>query len=116
VFEIPGLGNHAANYKGCTIHKEIQKRKFPTLRPKQYQETNMETNIQPPLVQQGRSYAQIARENTQQTQQNQNTIQQTQAEILLAQAIAKMEQMMTVVMESTNNMTKMITALITEIT
>jgi hypothetical protein len=37
-----------------------------------------------------------------------------QAEILLAQAIAKMEQMMTVVMESIN-MTKMITALITKI-
>jgi hypothetical protein len=74
----------------------------------------MATNTQPPLVQQGRSYAETAKENTQQTQQNQNTIQQTQAEILLAQAIAKMEQMMTVVMESRNNMTKMITALITK--
>jgi hypothetical protein len=58
------LGIHPANYKGYTIHKEIQKRKFPTLRPKQYQEKNMATNIQLPLVQQGRFCAQIARENT----------------------------------------------------
>lgn len=28
-------GNHPANYKGCTVHKEMQKRKFPPLRPKQ---------------------------------------------------------------------------------
>jgi hypothetical protein len=109
------LGNHPANYKGCTIYKEIKKLRFPTLRPKQYQETDMATNIQPPLVQQERSYAQIARENTQQIQQNQKTIQQTQAEILLAQAIAKMEQIMTVFMESINNTTKMIKALVTKI-
>lgn len=72
----------------------------------------MKTSIQPPSVQQGRSYAQISREDTQQMQ---NTTQQTLAEILLAQAIDKMEQMMTVVVESINNMTKMITALITKI-
>lgn len=75
----------------------------------------MKTSIQPPSVQQGRSYAQIAREDTQQMQQIQNTTQQTLAEILLAQAIDKTEQMMTVVVESINNMTKMITALITKI-
>jgi hypothetical protein len=34
------------------------------LRPKQYQETNMATNIQPPLVQKGQSYARESLEKT----------------------------------------------------
>jgi hypothetical protein len=29
-------GNHPANYKGCTVYKELQQKTFPSLRPKQY--------------------------------------------------------------------------------
>jgi hypothetical protein len=29
-------GNHPANYKGCTVYKDPQKKPYPPLRPKQY--------------------------------------------------------------------------------
>ncbi|CAG4950937.1 unnamed protein product [Colias eurytheme] len=38
-------GNHPANYKGCSIYKELQKQKYPPLRNKTYV-TNSITNLQ----------------------------------------------------------------------
>lgn len=44
-------GNHPANYKGCTVYKELQQKKYPTVRPK-----NATRTI--PSVQHGVTYSQ----------------------------------------------------------
>jgi hypothetical protein len=54
-------GNHPANYKGCTVYKDLQRKTYPPLRLKQY--------TPPALIQQtlhtqpGVSYAQITSKN-----------------------------------------------------
>ena len=42
-------GNHPANYKGCTIYKELQEKQFPPLRPKLYTPPTYQ-QIQPGLL------------------------------------------------------------------
>lgn len=113
-------GNHPANYKGCTIRKEIQKRKFPPLRPKTNQEAKeaptqaTASNLPSNPVEKERSYAQAVKANTQKEQQNLDEFQKNQP--VLTHLITKMEQMMTVIMESMSNMTKMITLLMSKLT
>jgi hypothetical protein len=54
-------GNHPSNYKGCTVYKDLQRKTYPSLRPKQY--------TPPALIQQtshtqpGVSYAEIISKN-----------------------------------------------------
>jgi len=54
-------GNHPANYKGCTIYKDLQKRHFPTLRKNEITtkpQSQIElARIQSKTVQPGRTYA-----------------------------------------------------------
>jgi hypothetical protein len=60
-------GNHPANYKGCMVYKDLQKKTFPPLGPKIY--------IPPPNLKQtshtqpGATYAQIANSNSYSHQQ-----------------------------------------------
>jgi hypothetical protein len=56
-------GNHPANYKGCTVYKDLQKKKtFPALRPKQY---TPPTPLQQTLhTQPGITYAQVTKNTT----------------------------------------------------
>jgi len=54
-------GNHPANYKGCTIYKDLQKRHFLTLRKKKIT-TKSQSQVEPAriqseTVQPGRIYA-----------------------------------------------------------
>lgn len=63
-------GAHPANYRGCTIHKQLQQRLYPALRgrnlkPNQANNLNNNNNLQqtiisPQMVQPGLSYAQQA--------------------------------------------------------
>jgi hypothetical protein len=54
--------NHPANYKRCTVYKELQQKTYPSLRPKQYRP------LAPLLctlhTSPGVSYAQVAAHNT----------------------------------------------------
>jgi len=58
-------GNHPANYKGCTIYKDLQKRHFPTLWKKEItikpQSQVEPARIQLETVQRGRTYASVTR-------------------------------------------------------
>lgn len=104
-------GNHPANYKGCTIYKDIQRNKYPQLRQKQQ---NLE--IQPKVYQKVQpqiSYAQTIRGNTQQTQHenypdqihNPNTVQQTDD-------MQEMKTMMKGLMEQMGTILNLLTALL----
>lgn len=56
-------GNHPANYKGCTVYKDLLKKKFPPLRTRQQQpvtRVNIANTVQPNI-----SYAQMAHNNLQ---------------------------------------------------
>lgn len=51
-------GNHPANYKGCSVYKDLQKQKYPPLRYKNPTQTNTATNVpkpQPLITNQRRS-------------------------------------------------------------
>jgi hypothetical protein len=55
-------GNHPANYKGCTVYKELQKKTYPPLRLKQY---TLPIQIKHILhTQPGVTYAQITKQNS----------------------------------------------------
>lgn len=68
-------GNHPANYKGCAVYKQLQEKKFPALRKKQMELTNEPKRYETYKVQPGISYAQIAREQSQQVQFENNRLQ-----------------------------------------
>lgn len=95
-------GNHPANYRGCLVAKEIQRRKFPPLRSKQ--------NSQ--LVQPGISYAQKVTDKNQQPQQvdiqqqTQNWNQSTEN---------KIETMMVKLMERMDTMLNILTTMISKL-
>jgi hypothetical protein len=55
-------GNHPANYKGCTVYKDLQKKKYQPLRLKQY--TTLAQIKQTLHTQLGITYAQITKQNT----------------------------------------------------
>lgn len=40
------LGNHPANYKGCTVYKELQSAKYPKLRPKNLKTATLDKKTQ----------------------------------------------------------------------
>lgn len=66
-------GNHPANYKGCTIYKELQKKTYPTLRQKQ-PTTPLTSNIGR-TINPGISYSQAVTNQLPQASTSQNTLQ-----------------------------------------
>ena len=68
-------GNHPANYKGCAVYQELRKQKFPPLRKKEIpvRETK---SIPTQFTRPGISYADMAREKSQQTQGGNNSLHQ----------------------------------------
>jgi hypothetical protein len=55
-------GNHSANYKGCKVYKDLQKKTYPTLCVKQY---TLPAQIKPTIyTQPGVTYAQITKQNS----------------------------------------------------
>lgn len=57
-------GNHPANYKGCEVYKQLQKKKFPPLRRKTADVLQQPTSF----VKHGVSYAEQLRQQSQQEQ------------------------------------------------
>lgn len=101
-------GNHPANYKGCTIYKEIQKRKFPTLRektisppakpmPSPYLPTKHMTTTTQDTNNGTMTYAMKLKSKPDETNDTQNISH-------INSAITKMENMMTTLIQNMNNM------------
>lgn len=62
-------GNHPANYKECIVYKQIQKAKYPPLRPKIVPKSVIiQAKSDPPTAKLGQSYAQTTKANGSSTQ------------------------------------------------
>lgn len=59
-------GNHPANYKGCTVYQELQKKSFPPLRNKK--EVSLDETLTRSQIQPGTSYATALQNKSQQAQ------------------------------------------------
>lgn len=106
-------GNHPANYKGCIVYKEIQKRKFPTLRPKtntaQPENNKTGRSLNPP-----NTYAQVI--NKQQAIPPNLTVQNPTQIMLQHQEPtgSKLESMMLKLMERMDTVLNLLTTLISK--
>lgn len=109
-------GNHAANYKGCVIYKELQKKRFPPLRNDDNENADNKspsTSGHSPKVRPGVSYAQTARENSHQ-QQFVNSLNQPQNS-QPSNDIFELKQMMKSLMEQMGTMLNLLTTIVTKI-
>lgn len=105
-------GNHPANYKGCAVYKELQKKKYPALREKQIRIPKQLVNTN--LIQPGMSYAQMARDNTRQIQTDNNAVR---PQLFLPQQnndMQELKQMMRGLMEQMGTMLNLLTTLISK--
>ena len=51
-------GNHPANYKGCTVYKQLQQKSFPTLRRREPNHPSTQPQAQ---IEENQTYAEAAR-------------------------------------------------------
>lgn len=105
-------GNHPANYKGCEIYKELQAKRYPPLRNKNpvSQLALQPSTIPTSRVRTGVSYAQAAREQSQQ-QQFVNSINQPETP-QPSSDIYELKLMMKDLMDSMKSMLNILTALV----
>lgn len=110
-------GNHPANYKGCTIYKDLQKKKFPPLRERQAS-TNEPINsrfireTQPEI-----SYAQMARDRSQQQQQQQSENNNINLQQIISQQsndMLELKKMLKGLMEQMGTMLNLLTTVVTK--
>lgn len=107
-------GKHPANYKGCTVYKELQQRKFPPLRPKQIESTSAAKPSSSSCTQHvrpGISYAQIAKEKNHQIQQTNNLQPNT---VIPSTNNNILEQMLSKLMERMDTMLNILMTLISK--
>lgn len=103
-------GNHPANYKGCTVYKEIQTRKYPPPRPRQTINPTQQTTVTQ-IVQPDISYAQIARGQPQHTQHTDNKSPEHTNQPANSN---KLEDMMTQLMQRMDTMLNLLTILVSK--
>lgn len=109
-------GNHPANYKGCTVYKQLQDKKFPALRKKQFvQPKSSEDNtFNFQKVQPGISYAQMAREQSQQIQLE-NLSQHQPNSLKQSNDMLELKSMMKGLMEQMGTMLNLLTTLVSKL-
>lgn len=107
-------GNHPANYRGCEIYKELQAKRYPPLRNKNLvsQPAPQPSTTPTSRVRTGVSYAQAAREQSQQ-QQFVNNINQPDTPQPSCD-FNELKLMMKDIMESMKSMLNILTALVTK--
>lgn len=106
-------GSHPANYKGCNVYKELQKKKYPPLRPRNIENTGKkEENIHVATLRPGVSYVQAAQHNNPQEchqikepQDNNNSTPQAN----------KLEEMMSKLMVRMDTMLNLLTTIVSKI-
>jgi hypothetical protein len=115
-------GNHPANYRGCIVHKELQRKKFPAIRPKVTSTLAPEFPIQPSNpVQKGLSYAQatIGRKMSPPQATAPITHEPPQTQIKQTEQsndLFELKQMMKTLMEQMGTMLHLLTAVIAKMT
>lgn len=99
-------GNHPANYKGCSVYKELQAKNFPPLREKQM------INIETPRHNLPRlSYSEVTNRGTQ--QQNMNNSEQSQQ---ISNEFKELNQMLKTLMEQMSTMLNLLTTIVSKLT
>lgn len=92
-------GNHPANYKGCSVYKEIRDRKFPPPRPRQIpvaeqppQQYNPQTsnNVKPS------TYAEAVKQSTTTENNNSSSTHQSSLEIMMSKLMDRMDTMLNI--------------------
>lgn len=107
--------NHPANYKGCSVYKELQKISFPSLRDKDNgndkpnQQETKSAHVRP-----GMSYAQAAREESQQTQFINNLQQSQTNKTRQSNDMSELKKMMKTLMEQMGTMLNLLTTLVSK--
>ena len=105
-------GNHPANYKGCSIYKDLQEKTFPRLRQRKPQEIeNMKTNVNSNSNSKFNSYSDEARSsinNINQEDCNQPASQQNEG-------FSKLQRMMETLIEQMTTMMSLLNTVITKL-
>lgn len=101
-------GNHPANYRGCSVYKELQRQKFPALRKKEVPTSTI------PVTQQftsRKSYAQVVKSI------NSNTPEEALPQVPTANHddMSELKQMMKTIMEQMGSMLNLLTTLISKL-
>lgn len=104
--------NHPANYKGCFVYRELQEKSFPSLRQKQ--NTPNQQAPQSAHVRSGVSYAQAAREKSQQAQFLNNVQQSDSTGPQQPNDMLELKQMMKSLMEQMGTIVNLITTLVSK--
>lgn len=102
-------GNHPANYRGCTVHKQLQQKLYPTLRERNTARPSNTVNQQ---IQPGITYAQ-AYNNTRSQIPDHN-----EAPLIANQQttnISKLEDMLAKIMEQMGTMLNLLTTVISKL-
>lgn len=102
-------GNHPANYRGCVVYKETQKRKFPPLREKTITANTPNTGHPEKTVKPYQTYAQTAA-NRQPNSINQQTVLPQQQD----QSTSRLEAMMVKLMERMDIMLNLLTTMVSK--
>lgn len=110
-------GNHPANYKGCSVYRELRDKSFPTLRKKGVHGSQNEIpNARSSKVRPNISYAQIAREQSQQEQFVHNITQvQPSSSNGHSNDISELKQMMKDLMLQMGTMLNLLTTIVSKI-
>ncbi|XP_037942832.1 uncharacterized protein LOC119675697 [Teleopsis dalmanni] len=95
-------GNHPANYKGCTVYKQLQKKAFPALRRKITTDTERQQNTKLNVTSQ--TYANVVKSNNINTQEHVNSAQQND--------FPELKSMLKTVMEQMSSMLNLLTAFV----
>lgn len=104
--------NHPANYKGCFVYRELQEKSFPSLRQKQNTpnlQTSQSAHVRPNV-----SYAQAAREKSQQAQFLNNVQQSHTTGTQQSNDMLELKQMMKGLMEQMGTMLNLLTTLVSK--
>lgn len=105
-------GNHPANYKGCSVYRDLRDKAFPSLRNKGDETGNNTPTRRSSLVNPNKSYAQAAREEAQQAQFVHNVTQQSSQQ---SNDISELKQMMKELMTQMGTMLNLLTTLVNKI-
>lgn len=106
-------GNHPANYKGCLVYKELQKKQFPALRPKQYTPPQQIRQFQ--QIQPGLTYASATHEQKQQVYSPTNISQNPNQPHQQSSDMQELKNMMKGLFEQIGTMLNLLTTVIAKL-
>jgi hypothetical protein len=112
-------GNHPANYKGCMVYKDLQKKTYPPLRPKIY--TPPAQLKQTIYTQPGVSYAQVTKQSSYtptpiENVQNVHNVQYTNQHHQQTSDIQELKHMMKGLFEQMGTMLNLLTTVLNKLT